>query len=85
MKIKKLLRGEVLSDKMDKTIVVLTSKKVQHPVYKKFITKRSKLAVHDERNEASEGDIVEVVETRPISKNKRYVLKNIVKKAKVVE
>lgn len=74
--------GVVISDKMDKTIVVAVVRKVQHPLYKKFVTKTSKFKVHDEQNECGIGDMVEIIETRPISKDKRWRLNAIVEKAK---
>lgn len=81
---KKLIQGIVVSNKMDKSIVVKISVKVKHPLYKKYVTRNHKLVAHDKNNEANIGDIVRVVETRPLSKNKRYIMKEIVKKAKVV-
>ncbi len=83
-KVKKTLQGVVVSNKMDKSIVVSISMKVKHPLYKKFVTRNYKLVAHDTNNEANIGDIVKVMETRPLSKSKRYIMKEIVKKAKVV-
>ncbi len=74
--------GVVVSDKMDKTIVVAVERKVKHPLYKKYILRTKKLKVHDENNECGIGDKVEVVETRPISKDKNWRLLNIIEKAK---
>ncbi|HOO22953.1 MAG TPA: 30S ribosomal protein S17 [Clostridia bacterium] len=74
--------GVVVSDKMDKTIVVAVVRKVKHPLYKKYVTKTTKFKVHDENNECGIGDTVEIMETRPISKDKRWRLKAIIEKAK---
>jgi len=73
--------GHVVSDKMDKTIVVTIETSVKHPLYKKVIKTTYKLKAHDENNEAHVGDTVEVMETRPISRNKRWRLVRIVEKA----
>lgn len=72
----------VVSDKMDKTIVVAIEDRIQHPLYKKIIKKTYKLKAHDEKNEAGIGDRVKVMETRPLSKDKRWRLVEIVEKAK---
>ena len=74
--------GKVVSDKMDKTVVVAIVDNVKHPLYKKIIKRTVKLKAHDENNEAHEGDKVEVMETRPISKDKRWRLVSVVEKAK---
>ena len=75
--------GPVISDKMDKTIVVHIQRVIQHRLYKKFIRRDKKLYVHDENNEAHTGDRVEVVEiSRPLSKLKRYKLVRVVERAK---
>ena len=74
--------GKVVSDKMDKTIVVAISDSVQHPLYKKIIKRTYKLKAHDENNECRVGDTVEVMETRPLSKDKRWRLVEIIEKAK---
>jgi 30S ribosomal protein S17 len=74
--------GVVVSDKMDKTIVVAIEDRIQHPLYKKIIKKTYKLKAHDENNEAGIGDKVKVMETRPLSKDKRWRLVEIVEKAK---
>ncbi len=74
--------GVVVSDKMDKTIVVAIKDNVQHPLYKKIIKKTVKLKVHDEKNECGIGDRVKVMETRPLSKDKRWRLVSIIEKAK---
>ena len=74
--------GKVISDKMDKTIVVAIADRVQHPLYKKFINRTYKLKAHDENNECRIGDKVRVMETRPLSKDKRWRLVEIIEKAK---
>ena len=74
--------GKVVSDKMDKTIVVAIADSVQHPLYKKIIKRTYKLKAHDENNECRVGDSVEVMETRPLSKDKRWRLVEIIEKAK---
>ena len=74
--------GKVISDKMDKTIVVAIAERVQHPLYKKIVNRTYKLKAHDENNEAGIGDTVRVMETRPLSKDKRWRLVEIVEKAK---
>ena len=74
--------GKVVSDKMDKTIVVAIADSVQHPLYKKIIKRTYKLKAHDENNECRIGDKVKVMETRPLSKDKRWRLVEIVEKAK---
>ncbi|MDO5046982.1 MAG: 30S ribosomal protein S17 [Anaerococcus sp.] len=77
-------RGVVVSDAMDKTITVLVEEKIQHPVYKKRINRSKKYKAHDEANEAKVGDIVEIMETRPLSKTKRWRLVRISQKAEIV-
>ena len=74
--------GMVVSNKMDKTIVVAIMENVRHPVYKNVIKKTYKLKAHDENNECNIGDKVEVMETRPLSKDKRWRLVSIIEKAK---
>ncbi len=74
--------GKVVSNKMDKTIVVSIDDKVKNPLYGKIVNKTLKIKAHDENNECNIGDIVEVMETRPLSKDKRYRLVRIVEKAK---
>ena len=74
--------GRVVSDKMDKTIVVAIEDNVKHPLYKKIVKKTVKLKAHDEANAAGVGDRVLVMETRPISKDKRWRLAEIIEKAK---
>ena len=74
--------GKVVSDKMDKTIVVAVVDSVKHPLYKKIVKTTYKLKAHDEKNEAGIGDTVLVMETRPLSKDKRWRLVEIIEKAK---
>ena len=74
--------GKVVSDKMDKTIVVAIAENVKHPLYKKIIKRTVKLKAHDENNECRIGDRVEVMETRPLSKDKRWRVTNIIERAK---
>ena len=74
--------GMVVSDKMDKTIVVAIKDNVRHPLYKKIIKRTIKLKAHDENNSCGIGDKVEITETRPLSKDKRWRLVNIIEKAK---
>ena len=74
--------GRVVSDKMDKTVVIAIEDSVRHPLYKKIVKRTSKLKVHDENNECGVGDRIEVMETRPLSKDKRWRLVSIVEKAK---
>ena len=73
--------GIVKSAKMQKTIVVEVHRRVQHPVYKRYVTKRSKFMAHDEHRKAHEGDMVRIVESRPLSKNKRWSLKEVLRAA----
>lgn len=74
--------GRVISDKMDKTIVVAIEDNVKHPLYKKIVKRTYKLKAHDENNECNIGDRVKVMETRPLSKDKRWRLVSIIEKAK---
>ena len=74
--------GMVISDKMDKTIVVAVEDHVKHPLYKKIVKRTYKLKAHDENNECKVGDTVKVMETRPLSKDKRWRLVEIMEKAK---
>ena len=74
--------GKVVSDKMDKTIVVTVENRVAHPVYKKIIKRTYRLKAHDEMNECGIGDTVKVMETRPLSKDKRWRVVEIIEKAK---
>ena len=74
--------GKVVSDKMDKTVTIAIEDHVKHPVYGKIIKRTSKIHAHDENNECGIGDTVEVMETRPLSKTKRWILVRIIEKAK---
>ena len=74
--------GKVVSDKMDKTVVVAIEDRVAHPLYKKIVGRTYKLKAHDENNQCGVGDTVEVMETRPLSKDKRWRLVRIIEKAK---
>lgn len=76
--------GEVVSTKMNKTIVVQTIMKKSHPLYRRVVAKAKKFYAHDENNTARVGDFVEIEETRPMSKLKRWRLKNVIQKAKLV-
>jgi len=80
--IRKTRVGEVISDKMDKSITVAVKRTIKHPVYGKFISKTTKLMAHDEKNESHQGDTVKIMETRPLSRNKRWRLVEIVEKKK---
>jgi small subunit ribosomal protein S17 len=80
--LRKIRVGRVVSDKMDKSITVSIERKVKHPLYGKFMKKTSKLMAHDEKNECGIGDTVKVMETRPLSKNKRWRLIEVIEKAK---
>ena len=80
--LRKTRSGRVVSDKMDKTIVVAVDNKIRHPLYGKIIKRTYKLKAHDENNECREGDRVMVMETRPLSKDKRWRLVSILEKAK---
>ncbi len=79
--LRKVMRGTVVSNKMQKTIVVQVDRKVRHPIYEKFVSRRTKLHAHDEAGEAKIGDTVEVMQTRPLSKLKRWRLIRIVHRA----
>jgi small subunit ribosomal protein S17 len=79
---RKVRIGRVVSDKMDKTIVVAVETFVAHPIYKKQIKRTTKFKAHDENNECRIGDIVKIMETRPLSKDKRWRLAEIIEKAK---
>ena len=80
--LRKTRTGKVVSNKMDKTIVVAVEDHVKHPLYKKIVKRTYKLKAHDEKNECNIGDTVKVMETRPLSKDKRWRLVEIVEKVK---
>lgn len=79
--IRKVLVGDVVSDRPDKTIVVRVSRRVRHPIYKKVLTRFTRVYAHDEANEARRGDTVRVVEARPLSRLKRWRLEEIVRRS----
>lgn len=79
---RKVRVGKVVSNKMEKSIVVTIERRVPHPIYKKYFKRTTKLMVHDEKREAGIGDVVKVMETRPLSKNKRWRLVEVVERAK---
>jgi small subunit ribosomal protein S17 len=74
--------GKVVSNKSDKTVVVLTERMIKHPFYGKFIKKSTKFMAHDEKNECNMGDLVKIMEVRPLSKRKRWRLVDILEKVK---
>lgn len=80
--LRKIRVGIVTSDKMDKTITVAVERKVKHPIYGKFVKKTTKFHAHDEKQECAIGDVVKIMETRPLSKTKRWRLVEVVEKAK---
>jgi small subunit ribosomal protein S17 len=79
---RRVKQGRVASDKMDKTIVVVTETRVPHPVYGKIVRKSTRFKAHDEANEAKTGDVVRIMECRPLSRDKRWRLVEIVERAK---
>ena len=81
---KKKMTGIVVSDKMDKTIVVEITNRTLHPIYKKYVVSTKKVKAHDENNEAHMGDKVMIMETRPLSKEKRWRMTEILEKAPIV-
>ncbi len=80
--LRKVRVGKVVSDKMDKSITVSVERRVKHPIYGKFVRNTSKFMVHDEQNDAHTGDTVRIMETRPLSKNKRWRLVEVIERAK---
>ncbi len=80
--LRKTKTGVVVKNAMDKSITIAIERKVAHPIYKKYFKKTTKLMAHDEKNECNIGDVVKIMETRPISKNKNWRLVEIVEKAK---
>jgi len=78
---RKTRQGVVVSDRMDKTVVVLVQRRTTHPLYRKTVTRSEKLHAHDEANEVHTGDLVRVVETRPLSKSKRWRVVEVVERA----
>jgi len=81
-KLRKQKIGVVVSNKMNKTVVVAEKRKVMHPIYGKFINRTSKFMAHDEKNECNIGDVVKIMETRPLSKRKRWRVVEIIERAK---
>lgn len=79
---RKVRQGRVVSDRMDKTVVVAVERLVQHPLYGKRLKRTKKLHAHDESNDCHEGDLVEVMETRPLSKTKRWRVTRVVERAR---
>lgn len=79
---RKVRTGKVVSSRMNKTLVVAIQRLVKHPLYKKYVKRTTKLYVHDEKNDAREGDIVRVIETRPLSKLKRWRVESVIERAK---
>lgn len=71
---RRILEGKVLSAKQDKTVTVLVERRTMHPIYKKYLKKSSKFAAHDETNNVKEGDVIQIIECAPISKNKRFTV-----------
>ena len=82
--IKRTLIGRVVSDKMDKTVTVLVERKVKHPMYGKVMVRSKKYHAHNEGNSARAGDLVEIVETRPVSRTKAWAVTSVLEKAIVV-
>ena len=81
VKVPRTLIGEVTSDKMDKTITVQVERRVKHPLYKKYVRRSTKLHAHDETNECGTGDVVSIVQCRPLSKSKSWRLHKVIEKA----
>jgi small subunit ribosomal protein S17 len=80
--LRKVRIGKVVSNKMQKSITIIVDRKVKHPIYGKFVNRSTKFMAHDEKNEAGIGDTVRIMETRPMSKSKRWRLVEIIEKAK---
>lgn len=83
-KMKRTLIGRVVSDKMEKTVTVLVERKVKHPIYGKIITLSKKYHAHNEGNEAKTGDLVEIQETRPLSRTKNWTVSKLLEKAEII-
>ena len=81
---RKQLTGEVVSDAMDKTVIVKVERRFPHPKYNKYVKKSKRYYAHDEKNNCSNGDLILIEESEPISKNKRWIVKNLVKKSKKI-
>lgn len=82
--LKRTLVGRVVSNKMDKTVTVLVERKVKHPVYGKYVVRSTKLHAHDETNQINEGDVVEIAETRPMSRTKTWAVLRVVQAAQAI-
>lgn len=82
---RKSMTGTVVSDKMNKTVVIVVERKFSHPKFKKVVKTTRRFKVHDEKNECRSGDLITISETRPLSKDKRWRLSAIIKKARVEE
>lgn len=82
--LKRTLVGKVVSDKMEKTVSVLIERRVKHPLYGKIVRRSKKYLAHDENNEAKVGDTVEIQESRPISKNKSWVMTKVIEVAQII-
>jgi small subunit ribosomal protein S17 len=80
--VKKVLQGRVVSDKADKTVTVRVERRFKHPLYGKVVTQSKKYLAHDENNEYGEGDVVEIISSRPVSKRKRFRVLRLVEKAR---
>lgn len=80
-KTRRIVSGRVISDKMDKSITVLVERRIRHPLYGKYIRRSTKIAAHDESNQSKTGDLVEIVECRPLSKRKSWNLERVVETA----
>ena len=80
-KLARTLVGRVVSNKMDKTVTVRVERRVKHPMYGKYVVRTTKYHAHDETNQVSEGDLVEIAETRPLSKTKTWTVKRVVQQA----
>ena len=81
---RKQLTGEVVSDAMDKTVIVKVERRFPHPRYNKYVKKSKRYYAHDEKNNCSNGDLILIEESKPISKNKRWVVKSLVKKSEKI-
>jgi small subunit ribosomal protein S17 len=80
--LQRTLVGRVISNKMDKTVTVLVERKVKHPVYGKYLVRSTKLHAHDDSNQINEGDLVEIAETRPLSRTKFWTVKRVIEAAR---
>ncbi len=84
-KTKRVKTGVVMSDKMDKTVVVQVERTVKHPLFKKYVRQRTKFAAHDAKNDCRVGDQVEIIECRPVSKSKCWRVKNVIRRGEIFE